>query len=194
MYSVIFRLFLKVSSFSFLLFFLVFHFVLWYRYQSKVWFVKSDNFVILRKRSDKEETVIVNWKKFNFFSSKLVLYNLNKWCYKINYKHRFYVICVNSNNFIDLPLLSVEKIGNFTGKIIKTCDILPILSYWDVDKVRKLKCNDFVFIKYNNKLFVCSSNESKCNFLTTFDWYILWYTDLGLVFIDKGKLYTLILK
>ena len=184
------RLFLRVLILFVAVFSIFYFYILWYRFDSNIWFVQTSWVYSLEKLDLWEnEKIILNWQEYNLSDNKIILHNifLKKSCWELKvWKFSSYE-CYNDNgNHIVYISKNIVKLTPVTTSIFKKLDLyssdnlnIKYYFYWKNIKILYYRNWDII---YDDDL---SSKK-----LINIPWLeFIWYTEKGLYVIKDNKLY-----
>jgi len=198
MLSVYTRIFLKLFFFIFSLLFILFFVVYGYRYNKNIWFIQQNVFFNMNFWSD--ETSIKIWEdEYSPRNKKVSLYNLDIWCYSIDYDWKLYKRCFGNNQSWDESFVKFSwktKLDEFW--LMKNCYDFKIV-YHDnnciddkcfSDKIiNSFTIKDIWFVHLSWSLLYCNSEFDGCKYLTDVSWETLCYNNKWIISYERDGYY-----
>lgn len=200
MLSVWFRIIAKIAAFFVMLIFVLFFVVYWYRFdpENKI-FRQYNGFMTLNFRSD-NNSVSLNGLKYKANEKKINIYNLEQWCYTLNYNNKERHVCIGRDEaqfdtflevweksaWYEAPSLfwicSPLKFREFSSFCIgESCFGSPITNAFEA--------NGIEFVKTKDSLYYCSPDFRECRRLVDMQEEVVCSTDEGLILSSQQILH-----
>lgn len=203
MHLVYFRALLKVFFFLFIILFILLFVVYWYRYNKNIWFIQKNVFMTMNFWSDHNE-IKVAWNRYLPEDKKIVFYNLDSWCYNIEYNWNTYYRCFKNNQSSEQSFVTYEgKSKLWAADLLKNCyDFDRLYHDWYCiknkcfsDKIVDVFTYEKInFIQTNNTLFYCDSDFESCKDLTQLSGHLLCANTKWLISLENDWYYLYKLK
>jgi len=195
MLFVLSRLCIRLLTLWFIVFSIFYFYVLGYRYEDNIWFVKASwTYQINYFSNKKENYLILNWNKYYMVNNTLTLYWLQDWfCWYIKIGEFKRYTCVNWNNLQKITYISPSsiqikqiKLDVFTNlKLIKSND--PFIKY-------TFYRNDIEFLFSLNWDLLYKDSVSVKKLINLPNSEFVWYNFKWLIFIKDWWMYLLKIK
>lgn len=194
MLTVYFRMIIKLSIFLFAAFFIIFFVVYWYRFDRNVWFIKKNVYMEFKFWSD-NNSINFDWRKFFSNDKYIRIYNLDSWCYDLQYMWKNYTKCFKDDQSFQDVFVIPFWVKNVSQDLVEmNCDRVKNLYFRDYslgERVFSEKItnaflfNEINFVQTQSWLSYCNDKYTVCRFLEDVKWEFICWNDEGLVFYNS---------
>lgn len=190
------RVVAKVWMFAFVLFFIFFFVVNGIRYTKWVGFVEKSWYYEAQFWSE-DQRVIFNDITYRATNRKLQLYNVENWCYKIQFADHTKTQCIQNGKVFYDVFLQATGFNPIDSELVTNCPQIQRQAHWTYS-IKWLTfskpinaafvARDIQFLQVGEQLFSCTPDFKTCNEIGKVAWEPICSIEKWLIFNEDGKL------